>query len=283
VDWPGVLDGTDPLAAYPVATHEEAEAHDTPWRAFAWELDVSALVTVVQAVPFQLSTRLWVAVPSGGVAVPTAMQALLDAQSTPRSWLGSNGAVSVVVTTFHAVPFHCSARVWLALASPVAWYPTAMHDAEEVHETPSRRFDWVLVVSALGTIDHEVPSKVSTRVCSAPVDAFTALPTAVHDVADGHDTEASTLASELEVFGLGTIDHEVPSKASVRVWSAPLLPLAAYPTAMHMVEPEVGMHDTEASTLASELEVFGLGTIDHEVPSKASARVWSALLVPVVA
>jgi hypothetical protein len=51
------------------------------------------------------------------------------------------------------------------------------------------------------------------------------------------------------------------------------VPLAAYPTATHDVEPEVGRQVTERSTLAAVAEVSGLFTIDHDEPLYVSISV----------
>jgi hypothetical protein len=102
-----------------------------------------------------------------------------------------------------------------------------MQEAEEVQDTPVRTFDCVLVVSAEGTMVQVLPSKLSTRVWSTPVEESTELPTAMQVVELGQDTEERTFGSEAEVSGLGTMDQEVPSKVSMRVCSVPELPVAA--------------------------------------------------------
>ena len=64
---------------------------------------------------------------------PTAIQAVLDVHDTPARELriAPGGGGAVWIDQF--VPFHCSARF------PAPEFPTAMHEAAEVHATLYKR------------------------------------------------------------------------------------------------------------------------------------------------
>src|SRR5512132_520281 len=80
------------------------------------------LVMMLQAVPFQCSTRVRVCtvVPTTVATLPTAQMSLGDSAEIPLSWLLAAPAGVGTATTDQAVPFQCSAR-----AAPLRPLPTA--------------------------------------------------------------------------------------------------------------------------------------------------------------
>jgi len=60
-----------------------------------------------------------------------------------------------------------------------------MHMLTEGHETPRRKLA-MFVVTRPGTADHVVPFQTSIR--ASAMDPWEAVPTAMHDVPDAHET-----------------------------------------------------------------------------------------------
>jgi hypothetical protein len=83
-----------------------------------------------------------------------------------------------------------------------------VHAVAEIQDTPERV---LLAVDGLGlgTTDHVVPFHDSIRVLLGPLTVRLWLPTAVHAVAETHDTLERKLRVALGL-GLGTTDHAVP-------------------------------------------------------------------------
>src|SRR6516225_3058550 len=103
---------------------------------------------MIQRVPFQCSTRVWLAVPAE--LDPTASQTDARRHDTPqRSVLAP--ALGLRTTT-HRPPFHCSTRV--REVAPVTWPPTASQNRVEAHATAFKR-SWVLG-SLVGATRKEV-------------------------------------------------------------------------------------------------------------------------------
>jgi len=116
--------------------------------------------------------------PVGAPKYPTAVQTVTEPQDTAFSWLllaplGS-GAFSIV----QLEPFQTSASIWLALD------PTATHTISDPHETPSSALSdgcgaaWIFQLPALHTSISSIGDPP----------AVPKLPTAVHSLADAHDT-----------------------------------------------------------------------------------------------
>jgi hypothetical protein len=91
------------------------------------------------------------------------------------------------------------------------------------------------------------------------------------------DTEERTFGSEAEVSGLGTMDQEAPSKVSVRVWSVPLVPVDAVPTA---TQKEVLWQAIAFSSADTGSGAFG---VDETCHPPAPVPVAAAAVAPVEA
>jgi hypothetical protein len=90
-----------------------------------------------------------------------------------------------------------------------------MHEVDEVHETPFRELAELLDGFGVAPIDQAVPFQDSASVERLP-DA-TADPTAVHAVADVHETAFRALSDAPTGLGVVRVLHERPFQASARV------------------------------------------------------------------
>ena len=90
---------------------------------------------IVQDVPSQDSASVF-GVPLESLYVPTAMHAVEDVHQTPDSWLEVAPDGFGVDCTVQSVPFQASANV-AGLLLKVLRDPTAVHAAEELHDTAS--------------------------------------------------------------------------------------------------------------------------------------------------
>jgi hypothetical protein len=94
-------------------------------------------------------------------------------------------------------------------------------------------------------IDQLLPFPRSARVSCAP-SLLVYDPTAVHAVADVHDTPFSWLAAPPSGLGVPWIDQPAPFQRSAKVTAAPVL--SEYdPTAVHIV---AAVHDTPFNGVA---------------------------------
>ncbi len=141
-----------------------------------------------------------------------------------------------------------------------------MHVAVEAHHTPSGKLEAPGLGFGLGTTDHELPSHTITNATSSS-SVWANSPTATHDDDDAHDTEFRRWSPLLKL-GLGITDHELPSHTRASVRKIPPSPTKP-PNAVHHDE---NTHDTAFSVLNESLG-FGLGTIDHDVPSHTCESV----------
>jgi hypothetical protein len=138
-----------------------------------------------------------------------------------------------------------------------------MHAATDVHDTAvSRAVTALAGVGALWT-DQVAPFQTSTSgdIWFAPPED----PTAVHAVADEHDTPWSA-AVDPGGTGMAWIDQSLPFQTSVR--GARWLPASLYPTAVHS---EADEHETERSRR---------GRADWSVTSGGNTIVWIDQLKP---
>jgi hypothetical protein len=99
------------------------------------------------------------------------------------------------------------------------------------------------------------------------------LPTATHDVAEGHETPPSRSKLAPLGFGVGWIDQRDLPQRSTNVEPFPGL-VVKFPTAVHKLGDE---HDTpERLTLELVRLAFGVGWIDQLDPFHRSIRVEGA-------
>ena len=89
-----------------------------------------------------------------------------------------------------------------------------MQASADTHDTALSSTPWGAAGGGLGTTDHAVPFHDSTSVFSA-FELFVYWPTAVHAVADTHDTPLRIPPSAGD--GLGTTDQVVPFHDSTSV------------------------------------------------------------------
>lgn len=161
----------------PVATHEDADAHDT---------DCSTVLP-----PFGLSTtdhelpsHAWTngLLPESDGVAPTATHQDVDAQDTPFR-------ISFAVPGFglSTIDQSLPSQDSISVRFPsMMEYPTAMHEDVDTHDT-ERNTSSNVDAFGLSTTDHELPSHTSTNV-SVPV-SVEVEPTATHQEVDTHDTE----------------------------------------------------------------------------------------------
>jgi hypothetical protein len=145
--------------------------------------------------------------------------------------------------------------------------PTAVHAVADAHDTPDREVYELPVGLGVGWIAQPVPFHRSAN-ASVP-ELLVKYPTAVHAVADVHDTPASWLL--LAPAGLGEvwIAQLEPFHCSVNVSCVPALSVK-YPMAVHTV---IDVHDTPVSWLFIAPAGLGMVWIDQAVPSQCSANV----------
>ena len=126
-----------------------------------------------------------------------------------------------------------------------------MHDVVDVHDTPYRRPSGPKGPGGVGVgwIFQVVPVQRSASVV-APL----ALPTAVHALAEVHDTPDSTAFVAPDGFGVVWTVHFVPFQSSAKGVSAPGKSLKD-PTAVHVVNDT---HETASKTFASPIPRSGL-------------------------
>jgi len=136
--------------------------HVTPDNPFCSDGLESAVSTIDHAVPFQCSANVCSVPPIA--PSPTAQQSEALTQATVPSSFSWEGLVSGVLTTNHAVPFQCSARV-----CPPAC-PTVQQSELLTQSTPPR------MLTELGfgvvTMDHALPFQCSAKVWSVVLVPF---------------------------------------------------------------------------------------------------------------
>ena len=197
----------------PTAVQAAAEVHETPLNE-----DLTAPVgTWVDSsdhvVPFQRSAKV-VEAKELFSQKPTALQAVADVHDTPLSSIEEAPLTVGTVWIPQVVPFQRSANATVPVPFEL---PTAVQAVADVHETPSRLEVLAPVGFCVVWIVHVAPFQRSAKVLVAlPLDED---PTAVHAVAEMHDTACSVL--EVAPLGLGVRNafQAVPSQvaASVRV------------------------------------------------------------------
>ena len=162
---------------------------------------VDGVVAMVHVVPSQASAS--VALPATGLEYPTAEHEVMLKQSMPCSWLLAVPALGLA-TIDQLEPFHCSTSVWYTVV-PKPW-PTAVHQALPMHETPVR--STLVWPSGFGvdTTAQAVPFQSSDILASPPSE----FPTPMHVVDDVQETALNCGPMPRPVVGT--------------VWSAQVVP-----------------------------------------------------------
>jgi hypothetical protein len=125
---------------------------------------------------------------------PTAVHTLGEVHDTPNRPLSVEPTGLGVGWTDHLWPFQRSASVKYSRAL-VPKPPTAVHAEADVHDTPNRVSSVEPMGWGVGWIDHFLPFQRSASMDSlrAP---FPKPPTAMHALADAHDTPEKPFSVE---------------------------------------------------------------------------------------
>jgi hypothetical protein len=218
----------------PVVVHADGDVQDTEPMMTPCAPAGVGTGRIFQVVPFQASA-------SGdglGVLSPEAPVAMQNApvghDTPPRPLPGAPPGLGVGWTR-QAVPFHRSARATKVPAPLVVW-PTAVHDAGDVHETPEKPPGGR---AGVGRTRQRVPFHRSAR--NPPMSlGLEVPPTAMQDVADVQATLNRPLAAAPARLGVDWMAHVVPFQCSARVTGVLRL-FIALPTVVHA---DADLHDT---------------------------------------
>jgi len=220
---------------------------------------------IFHVVPFQRSAS---GIGSGvvGPEAPMAMQNDPVGHDTPPKLLPWDPEGLGVGWIRQVVPFHRSARVTKVPAPSVVW-PTAVHDAGDVHETPEKPPGGRVGV---GRMRHRVPFHRAAR--NPPMSlGLEVPPTATQDLGEVQATLNRPLAAAPTRLGVGWMAHRVPFQCSAKVTGV-LRPLIELPTAM---QAEADVHDTAFRAVRWKANCgiggLGVGWMVHRVPSQCSA------------
>jgi len=222
---------------------------------------------IFHVVPFQRSAS---GIGSGvvGPEAPMAMQNDPVGHDTPPKLLPWDPEGLGVGWIRQVVPFHRSARVTKVPAPLLVW-PTAVHDAGDVHETPEKPPGGRVGV---GRMRHRVPFHRSAK--NPPMSlGLEVPPTAMQDLAEVHATPNRPLAAAPARLGVAWMAHAVPFQCSANV-TGMLRLLIELPAAM---QADADVHATAFRTVNWEanggIAGFGVAWMRHLVPSHRSARV----------
>ena len=207
--------------------HRFADVHDTPDRTPS-PLAICGVGSISHLLPFQRSANG----STGAVPVPlfpTATQALSEEHDTPHRTPPPVGLG--VRWTDHLVPFHRSMN---GRPRGAPW-PTAVQARVDVHDTPNSTAPPAGL--GVGWIDHLLPFQRTASVCCPSAPAGLKLPTAMHALAEVHETPLRPLP--LAGVGVRWIAQRAPFHRSASV----LFPLPLPPTA---VQAFADLHDTPA-------------------------------------
>jgi hypothetical protein len=196
---------------------------------------------IVHTCPFQASANE--SAPAGLSKKPTAVQEAAVLHDTPSRTLPVVVAALGVVWRAHAVPFHASASEKRSeLPSKL---PTAVQATAELHDTLLR----VLAMAPAGLgVDcsfQTVPFHLSANVTSEEEALLKDDPTAIHAVAELHETPASFVTIAPAGSGVACTVQAVPFHTSARGTSF-LTVLVNHPAAVQAVAE---VHDTPLRTL----------------------------------
>src|SRR6516165_7858794 len=149
----------------PVAVHWVITKHETPLSSLtALPPGPFGVDWMVQALPFHTSAS--VAKLGPVLELPTASHTVVFGQVTPLSWLLVWPLALGVDWMVQLLPFHASARVWVA--EPLLDCPTASHTDADLQKTP---LSWLLVAPPGLGVDWTLqllPFHISARVCVVP-------------------------------------------------------------------------------------------------------------------
>jgi hypothetical protein len=215
--------------------------------------------------PFKRSASVTVAPPlvKSLDRYPAAVQAVLDVHDTPPNWLFVAPAGLRVLWIAQLSPFRRSANVTVVPGLMVK-DPTAVHAVVDAHDTPPN----LLSVASTGLevlwTDQLAPFDRSASV--ARVVPLMNVPTAVHAVADVHDTPLSALKLRA---GVSWIVQLTPFQRSASV-SRPKSSSKKLPTAVHAV---VDVQDTPLSWTFTAPGGAAVSWIAQLTPFQRSANV----------
>src|SRR6266496_3935592 len=172
-----------------------------------------------------------------------------DVHDTASSWAPIAFAGLRMRCSAHRRPFHRSAST----RGPTA--PTTTHRLADVHDTASRAFPGVPTgLPGVRWITQDVPFHRSASVTRAPRTRRTRPPTAVHALAELHDTAAGSAIAGL---GVGWMAQVVPFQRSASA-PAPVFPRRVPPSVKPApVHAVADVHDTPAMKPSSS----GSGTV----------------------
>jgi len=244
------------LVKPPTAVQTDNVGHETAGGSTSYAPGRFGVLWTLHWVPAQRSAT----VNGAGVkASPVAVHADGEEHDTPlkKSPFPSVPDGVTADCTVHAVPSHRSA------SSPESVVPTAVHAETEVHETAPRAYPGLCEVGD-GWRVQAVPFHCSATVPSGLRELSTLTPTAVHAVADVHDTPVRKLICAPAGAGIGWMLQLVPPHLSAMTCRALL-----FPTAVHAFGE---VHET-AFRNAPGLPEVGVGWMLQLVPSQRSATV----------
>jgi hypothetical protein len=152
--------------------------------------------------------------------------------------------------------------------------PTAMHDLDDVQDTPNRPLAAAPARLGVDWMAHLVPFQCSARVTGV-LRLLIELPTVVQAAADVHDTALRRVNWKayggIAGLGVGWICHLVPFHCSARVpTGVPML--VGAPTA---VQAEDDVHATASRKPLFALDGLGVAWMAHRAPFHRSAKVTS--------
>jgi hypothetical protein len=201
------------FVAKPTAMHDDADGHATAVSKLPRAPVGLSVGWMLQRVPSHRSAIVPSALPVRSARLPTAVQAELDAQASPFSWLLCAPRRVGVGCTFQRPRLKRSAR----LSAPE--FPTAVQIDADVQATATRPRG--RAPDGVASIRHRLPSHRSASVASVFPDWSVELPTAVHAVADVQATSLSSLPGAPAGLGVRWIVHRLPFHRSASVRPVP--------------------------------------------------------------
>lgn len=260
------------VEAAPTATQDVLAVHATPMSRSPVAAVALGVVCTDHVVPLLASASV-ACVPLLFVKSPTALQALAAVHETLVSSLWNEPLGFGVATVVQPEPFHDSAKVTSWWVVGEKYWPTDVHAVVALQETPKSELSATpepALGSGVGWIDQLVPfhlsASVTPTVSTLPMPDD---PTAVHAVADVHDTASNTLCVAPLGFGVLWIVHTDPFQRSASVTGVPTL-FHDSPTAVQLVGDR---HETPNSSFDREPLGFAEGWVDHVEPFRACVNV----------